>query len=455
MDEHATCRPARFLASLAVALAAISLAALATWAGGVPLAAAQARVDPAAAAAPAPRFQAGELLVRFRTGVAVASAQDVLSAHGLRQVDEIPALGVRRVRVPAGQEEALAAALRLDTRVDYAELNGILTVQETPNDPYFVSGSQWGMTRIGAPAAWDQVTGTYPITIAVVDTGVWGSHPDLLAKMVDGWYHYTESGTIFDGPIPAGTPHDPYGHGTHVAGIAAASTNNGLGVAGVSWGAPIMPFRSQASNGNGSDYDVATGIAWVTDHGAKVINISLGGPTYVQTLADAVAYAWQHGALVVAAAGNSAYVSPTYPAAYPFALGVAATDINESPGYGFAHGPWVDVAAPGVGVLSTLPSCSKALYMCSDSRYGQASGTSMATPHASGLAALIWSANPALTNAQVTYILTSTAEKVGPVGYVNGWNEYLGYGRINAAAAISATPRFYHLYLPLWLNNWP
>jgi thermitase len=453
MERSAPRRPIRVLTSLGVALTALALAALTARASGTPVVAAQAPADAATLAAPTPRFQSGEILVRFRPGVAVQDAQDLLSAHGSSQVDEIPALGVRRVRVPAGQEETLAAALRQDPRVAYAELNGILTVQETPNDPLF--GSQWGMTKIGAPAAWDQVTGTYPITIAVVDTGVWASHPDLSAKMVDGWYNYTENSILYSGPLTAGTSTDPYGHGTHVAGIAAANSNNGIGVAGVNWGAPIMPFRSQASNGSGTDADVATGVVWVTDHGAKVINISLGGPDYVQTLADAVAYAWQHGAMVVAAAGNSSAVSPTYPAAYPFALAVAATDSGDLPGSGFAHGSWVDVAAPGVVVLSTLPVCSQAFYMCNNSGYGTASGTSMATPHAAGLAALIWSANPSLTNVQVTYILTSTAEKVGPYSYdASGWNEYLGYGRINAAAAVSAT-RPYRFYLPAIFKYFP
>ncbi len=443
MDVQSSRSAPRFAVSLFVVVVSLFAAALAAGSAGAPPAAAQAPTEAAAAAAPSPRFQDGELLVRFRPGVGVASAQDLLASHGLRQVDEIPALGVRRVRVPAGQEEAVAAALRQDPSVAYVERNGILTVQETPNDPYF--GSQWGMTKIGAPQAWDQVTGTYPVTIAVVDTGVWGSHPDLVGKMVDGWYryqqdaygNYSSTGIVYSGPITAGTPNDPYGHGTHVAGIAAASTNNGIGVAGVNWGAPIMPFRSQANNGSGSDFDVATGVIWVTDHGARVINISLGGEGYVQTLADAVAYAWQHGALVVAAAGNYNGAIPSYPAAYPFVLGVAATNSSDQwANFGTSgHGYWVDVAAPGVGVLSTLPPSG---HMYDPTGYGLASGTSMATPHVAGLASLIWSANPSLTNAQVTYVLTSTAEKVGPYPYdANGWNEYLGYGRIRVGPALT------------------
>jgi uncharacterized repeat protein (TIGR01451 family) len=193
-----------------------------------------------------------------------------------------------------------------------------------------------------------------------------------------------------------------------------------------------MPFRSQASNGNGSDFDVATGIIWVTDHGARVINISLGGPDYVQTLADAVAYAWQHGAIVLAAAGNNNGATPIYPAAYPFALGVANSDANDittnyPPGPG-GYGSWVDVTAPGQDIWSTFNNGGYRLW----------GGTSMATPHAAGLAALIWSANPSLTNAQVTYILTSTAEKVGPYPYdASGWNQYLGYGRIHVGPALT------------------
>jgi thermitase len=445
MDGNPASRRAGFFASLFMVAAAFTLAGILGWAAGAPTVAAQTPVNPAVAVAPAPRFQAGELLVRFRPGLGVASAEDVMDAHGLRQMDEIPALGVRRVRVPAGQEESLAAVLGQDPRVAYAELNGILTVQGEPNDPYF--SSQWGMTRIGAPAAWDQVTGTYPITIAVVDTGVWGSHPDLAAKMVDGWYRYDDGGgVIVSGPITAGTNSDQLGHGTHVAGIAAASTNNGIGVAGVSWGAPIMPFRVFKLD-FASDYDVSVGILWVTDRGAKVINLSLGGPDYAQTLADAVAYAWAHGAIVVAAAGNANTSTTFYPAAYPNVLGVANAGTNDvttnypsGPG---GYGSWVDVAAPGQSILSTY----------NNGGYAYMSGTSMATPHVAGLAALIWAANPSLTNAQVIYTLTSTAEKVGPAPYdASGWNQYLGYGRLHwgpALAIAKAGPAWFEPAAPL------
>ena len=360
-------------------------------------------------------------------------------------MDEIPALGVRRVRVPAGQEEALAAALRQDPRVAYAERNGILTVQETPNDPLLrqpVGHDQDRRARGLGPGDRHD-----PITIAVVDTGVWGSHPDLVGKMVDGWYQYQQdasgnyspTGTVYNGPITAGTANDPYGHGTHVAGIAAASTNNGIGVAGVNWGAPIMPFRSQANNGNGSDFDVATGIIWVTDHGAKVINISLGGPDYVQTLADAVAYAWEHGAMVVAAAGIRPPCRPPILRPIPIAPGRGGNRHNHDfSGRVGCPRPMGGRGRAWRGRVEHPAACPR-LTMCKLYWLRHAySGTSMATPHAAGLAALIWSANPSLTNAQVTYILTSTAEKVGPYPYdASGWNEYLGYGRIHVSPLLS------------------
>ena len=287
---------------------------------------------------------------------------------------------------------------------------------------------QWNLPKVQAPLAWDVVTGSVPITIAVIDTGVDGTHPDLTAQMVDGAYQFTDFTGVHTGTIPAGTKNDPHGHGTHVAGILGASTNNATGVAGMFWGARIMPFRSQDSTGNGEDYDVAAGLVWVVDHGARVVNISLGGTAYNQALADAAAYAWANGVVVVAAGGNYSGLTPTYPAAYTDVLGISPTGQSDQwVNFGTTgHGFWIDAAAPGQGVLSTH------LY----SGYVSMSGTSMASPLVAGLAALIRSANPDLTNSQVTRIITTTADKVGVYSYAGGWNEYYGHGRVNAATAI-------------------
>lgn len=391
-----------------------------------------------AGAAPTPpaSFVTGEVLVKFRPGVASAQAASVLADHGARQVDQIAAIGLRRLHVPAGREEEVSAALSRNPNVLYAHPNGIIRLTDTiPNDPYY-AGSQWNLRAISAPAAWDVVIGTVPVTVAVIDTGIDGAHPDLLGQTVDGFYQYTEGGVPYSGTIPANTINDPFGHGTHVSGIIAARTNNSIGVAGVSWGARLMPFRSQASDGSGTEFDLAAGLTWVTDHGARVVNISLGGPTYDAGLAEAVAYAWTHDVVVVAAAGNFSWCAPgsvLYPGAYPNVVAVAATDSSDQRASFSCYGPEVDLAAPGYNVVSTL-SRNDPNYAFGP--YGWKSGTSMASPHVAGLAALIRSLNPSLTNSQVSVILTSTTDLVGADLYVNGWNPYLGHGRINAQAAI-------------------
>ncbi len=383
----------------------------------------------APAIAAARSFRPGEILVKFRPEVSALSRESLLAAHGLHALGEIPAIDVQRLAVAVGQEEATAARLRQDPRVAYAELDGLLYIADTfPYDLYL--GYQWNLAKIQAPRAWDIITGSTPITIAIGDTGVDGTHPDLQAKMVAGW------DVQGNRAIAPNENSDDYGHGTHVAGIAAASTNNGLGVAGVSWGARIMPVKVLV-NGSGYDSDVAAGVIWAVEHGARIVNLSLGGTDLDQTLQDAVIYAYNQGALVIAAAGNCGagctlgntyYYNPVfYPAAYPNVIAVAATDSNDATAGFSEHGYFVDLAAPGVSVYSTYRY----------GYYGPMSGTSMSTPHVAGLAALIWSANPGYTNAQVTYILTSTTDQVGAYPYDGGRNDHYGAGRINAAQAVT------------------
>ena len=375
---------ARPLAAFCVALACLAVIGLA---GSGGRAAAAGPAETPAQAPEARRFAAGQVLVKFRPGTPAAEAAAVLRDHGLEQMDEIAAIGWRRLRAPEGREEETAARLARNPNVLHAATNGILSIADTnPNDPFFVAAMQWNLPKVQAPRAWDVVTGSVPITIAVIDTGVDGTHPDLTAQMVDGAFQFTDFTGVHTGTIPAGTKNDPHGHGTHVAGILGASTNNATGVAGMFWGARIMPFRSQDSTGNGEDYDVAAGLVWVVDHGASVVNISLGGTAYNQALADAAAYAWANGVVVVAAGGNYSGLTPTYPAAYTDVLGISPTGQSDQwVNFGTTgHGFWIDAAAPGQGVLSTH------LY----SGYVSMSGTSMASPLVAGLAALIRSRQP-------------------------------------------------------------
>lgn len=320
-----------------------------------------------------------------------------------------------------GYEYDLALTGTISWRVYLPQIFMPPTIR-TPNDPDY-SLYQWGLPRVNAPAAWVESTGA-GVTIAVMDTGVDLNHPDLAAKIAPGW-DFTNDDSA---------PQDDHGHGTHVAGIAAAATHNYLGVAGLGWDARIMPVKVLDSNGYGYYSDIADGISWAADHGAQVINMSVGGDEWSQVLQDATDYAYRRGALVVAAAGNCAdpmdYYpckthNPTfYPAANPNVLAVGATTASDVRASFSEYGDFVDVTAPGVSIYSTLW----------DDGYGSLSGTSMASPLVAGVAALAWAHRPALTNAQIASVIQGSATDLGAPGR----DDEYGYGLVDAAEAVAA-----------------
>jgi subtilisin family serine protease len=393
---------------------------------------------------PAGGFVAGRILVKFKPGVGGLNAQRTLTAQSLTVAGAIPSIDVLKVSVKPGQELEQIAALRSNPNVLYAEPDYIARAQPTiPNDFYY--GDQWGLSKIDAPTAWDITTGTSDVIIAIVDTGIDLTHPDLscAGKL---W--------VNPGEIPANSldddgngkvddvqgwnfanynnnPDDDNGHGTHVAGIAAACSDNSIGVAGLAGGATLMPVKVLDSNGSGYYSDVADGIIYAVNNGAKVVNLSLGGLSNDYTLAGAVQYAYGHGALVAAAAGNCAqdgyqcsnlYNPVMYPAAYTTVMAVAATDSSDDWANFSEYLPYVSVAAPGVVISSTIR----------EGGYGAMTGTSMATPHVSGLAALLWSFAPSLTVDQVRSTIESTSDDLGAPGK----DDYFGWGRINAGRAL-------------------
>ncbi len=370
------------------------------------------------AAAPLPTekprspFVPGEVLVKFKADdVSAIALNSLLAVHHAQVQDRIEDLGVARLKVPVGQEQATIAALQSSPLVEYAEPNHFVYAQATPNDPDF--GLQWGLTNINAPQAWDVITGSQSITVAVVDSGLDHTHSDLAAKAEPGY-------DIINNDPEA---EDECGHGTHVAGIIGAATNNGLGVAGLSWGARLMPLKvlkMQTGGCRGEYYDLANGIVYAANHQVPIINMSLGGDDDDATLREAVEYAYGKGCLMMAAAGNDGTTAPFYPAAYDEVMGVAATTALDDWG-GYNHGSYVAVSAPGRNIYSTVPG-----------GYGYKSGTSEATPHVAGLAALIWSLHPTYTVNQVrTHIEQSTVD-LGD----SGWDEYFGHGRIDACGAV-------------------
>lgn len=299
------------------------------------------------------------------------------------------------------------ASIPTPRREDYA---GGLRALALPNDPLL--GQQWALARMGAPAAWDVTRGA-GVVIAVLDTGMDFSHPDLQGRFV------SRGKDLVNGDDDAS---DDHGHGTHVAGIAAAVGNNGVGMAGVAYEARVLPVKVLAASGSGDHATIASGIAWAADQGAKVINLSLGGPYGSNTLEAAVDYAWGKGAVLTCAAGNDGRSNPSYPAAYANCLAVAATDSQDRLGSFSNFGSWVDVAAPGVQVLGTVRG----------GRYEAWNGTSMAAPNAAGVAALVWAAHPSWSNAQVRSAMESGAEALA--------GNPVRWGRLNAARAVGANP---------------
>ena len=314
------------------------------------------------------------------------------------------------LRVPKSRVSEIAGKLRKNLLVEYAEEDFIAQAFEVPDDPRFPE--QWGLSRVDAAGGWDLTHGG-SVDIAIVDSGINGAHPDLSSKIVAS-VNCTASSSC-----PAVSPTDSYGHGTHVAGIAGAVTNNGTGVAGTSWEGRLMSVKALDNNGSGYYSWIANGIIWAADNGAEVINLSLGGSSSSKTLQNAVDYAWGKGAVVVAAAGNSGRNSATYPAYYSNAIAVAATDVNDIKASFSSYGNWVDVAAPGVSILSTYKN-----------DYSTLSGTSMAAPYVSGLAALLFGQNSSWTNSQVRTQIESTADAI------SGTGNYWAKGRINVCRAV-------------------
>lgn len=373
---------------------------------------------------PQGEYVPGEILVKFKPGPASLNAQYTLRAQGLKTLEISPHSSVMRVQVKAGGEAKAIDALQAREDVEYAILNYRIHALGDPNDPHY--SLQWGLKQaqdhdIDAPEAWDINTGSSDVIIAVLDTGVDLDHPDLQAKIVSG-YDYVNDDTI---------PDDDHGHGTHVAGIAAAVSNNGVGIAGVSWGARIMPLKVLDAGGNGNIGDLEDAIYDAVDNGAKVINMSLGAqyskwPCTWPNIETAFNYAVNNDVLLAVAAGNDGQNGVNCPAAYDQAVAIGSTTSSDTRSWFSNYGPRLDIAAPGSSIYSTLP--------VSKGSYGYKDGTSMATPHVAGLAALIWSASPSLSEDQVRNIIQSTADDLGTAG----WDQYFGHGRINAWQALDS-----------------
>lgn len=394
---------------------------------------------------PAQRYTPGVVWAKLPVE-AMSSAEQAREWAGYPIVDKLQALPTWvQLAVPEGQEEAIARALREAYGVA-AEPEYFVHATITPNDAQF--GTQWGLTKIRAPLAWDVLSGDGDIVIAVLDTGADLQHPDLQGNLWQNFGEIADNHVDDDGNgyiddrwgwnvfERHGCPMDDHGHGTHVAGIVGAVGNNGIGVTGVLWRCRIMPVKVLDSSGKGSYRSVAEGLYYAAENGARVVNMSLAGSDYSGMLQDVINYvAEQHDVVLVAAAGNCATggsgcgsVNPImYPAAMENVISVVATDSADQRAGFSEYNAFVDLAAPGVSIYNTLRGGS----------YGYKSGTSMASPHVAGLAGLIRALRPDWNHEQVEAHMKASATQVGDYAYDDsGRNDYYGYGRIDAAVAL-------------------
>ena len=355
---------------------------------------------------------AGELLIGLKDDVSDDDLEKAYKAHGGKKIKSLEKIKVHHIRVPEKALEAIEAALRKNPKVEFVERNLIGQAEFVPNDPGY--SSQWHLPRISAAAGWDLTVGSHSAPIAVIDSGIDPYHPDLAANLIPG-YNFVAGNT---------DTRDIYGHGTVVAGAAGAIGNSGIGVAGVAWASSIMPLVVLDSSGYGTIANVSAAISYAADHGAKVINISLAfnGPS--STLQNAVNYAWNKGLVIVAAAANASTTTPYYPAAYDKVVAVSATDQNDNRASFSNYGTWIEVAAPGVSIYTTAKGGG----------YSYGGGTSLSSPMVAGLASLVFSLNPGLTNAQVVNLITSNTDDLGAAGF----DANFGWGRINVGRTLQA-----------------
>jgi thermitase len=399
-----------------------------------------------AQAPPEERFLPGEILVKFEPGTRGQTISDVHQRIGGRVEEVIRGIGVQVVGVPEGQEQRLVTLYERNPNVRYAEVNGLYYAfdHQKPNDPrvddqwqYHNTGQTGGTSGadIYAFEAWHTILGNSSVPIAVLDTGTKATHEDLNNKVTKSKNFAICGDNYGYGGSPCAVD-DKQGHGTHVAGSAAANTSNGLGVAGTCRDCSLYNVKVLDDSGSGAYSEIANGIIWAADEGAKVISMSLGGSTDSKAVRDAVNYAWGtkpdgsdsgKRAVIVAAAGNDGTTAKSYPGAYDNVIAVGATDHRDLKADYSNYGDWVDVAAPGSAILSTTIDSAK---------YGKKSGTSMATPHVAGVAGLVWSAFPGASNQQVREkIAASIEDKTVLAGTGSDWAK----ARINACKAVGGT----------------
>ena len=373
------------------------------------------------------------VIVKFEPGTPGVTQTAALNIPGVgKTLGRVDGVGANVVSV-SGDPATIARRLDRNPNVAYAEPNYLLSTQATPNDPLFVD--EYGLNNTGqtggtsdadidAPEGWDAAgmsgfSQTGGVRVGVIDTGFNDAHPDLAGKLALCATSFTNAVAITPGCA------DDNGHGSHVSGTITANTNNGQGVAGVAFNSPIVMCKALATAaGVGLTSDIANCLNWTSNQGVKVISMSLGGGES-STLQTAVRNAAAKDILLVAAAGNDGDSTANYPAAYSEVMSVAATDHNDQRASFSNANADVEIAAPGEAVLSTFLGTT----------YIELSGTSMATPHVSGVAAVVFTQNPGISASSVRSRLTSTSDDLGPAGR----DPSFGFGRVNLCKAAGGT----------------
>lgn len=391
-------------------------------------------------------FVAGQVLVKFKSSLPGVMRRIALSAYQSDTITIIPKVDIYQLKIPEYTSvEEMVYLMSMNPFIEYAEPNYIAHITVTPNDPLFnlqyalynsgqmigsVPGSPQGKESadIHAPSGWEEETGKDTVIIGFVDTGLDFDHPELQNK-------YVSRGKDFVNSDDDAT--DDHGHGTHIASIAAAETNNGIGIAGVAWNCKILPAKAMTATGSGSYADIIEAVRWLADNGAHVINLSIGGDADSSALEDAMKYAYSLGIVLIAAAGNDSS-GVLYPAAYDlYCLAVASTDYNDAHASFSNTGPQVDVAAPGERILGCVPTWYPAqVWEDFDvDPYAYGYGTSSSAPFVAGLAALIKSLKPNLGNSDIMNIIRYSADDVNQELFP-GVDDNIGYGRINIEKAL-------------------
>ncbi|MFX0188852.1 MAG: S8 family serine peptidase [Candidatus Hodarchaeota archaeon] len=359
-------------------------------------------------------------------------ANQLISEYDVEIHKEHPSINSSIVYISLDSIENFILDAKSTPGIAYAEPNFYDKIDFIPNDPFYgYEDYQWDLPLIGMEIAWDYQLGSHNVLVAVIDTGIDYNHPDLIGNYVPLGHDWVNNDND-----PMDDAFD--GHGTHVAGTIAASINNGIGIAGMA-DVSIFAEKSADAEGDTTHLNFRAAVMHAVDSGADIISYSSSG-AHSTTKREAIDYAINHGVMVVASAGNEATGSPLYPAAYPEVIAVASTDQNDQRASDSNYGNWIDFSAPGVDIVSTFP----------ENQYALGSGTSMACPHVSGLAALLMSEFTTYTPSQIEDLIRNNVVDLGTPGF----DIFYGWGRIDASNIFFIDPQNPILIDDTSSNNW-